>query len=255
MNQADKGIIGIVGGMGPEAGLALSRHIVYNTIARNDQDHLPQLLFTLPSEISDRTDYITGRSKVNPGISIASILLKMEDTGVNVAALACNSAHAPAIFDVILSELKARNSSLKLLHVIKETGSFILSHFSGKIKAGILGTSGTFITRQFDMLNSMGIEAINITGQEQKILHRAIYDPDYGIKSTPGTISKRALEIVQDVLTSLKGKGADIIILGCTELSLICRKTFFMNIPVVDTSVVLARALIKYHSPEKLKPL
>ena len=135
-----KGIIGIVGGMEPNAGIALSKNIINQTIVKNDQSHLPQILYSVPESVPDGTEYILGNENTNPAYRIAKILIELESIGVRFAALACNSAHAPQIFDVILSELNDNYSRIKLLHMIRETGIFIKEQFPGKNKVGILGT-------------------------------------------------------------------------------------------------------------------
>ncbi len=250
----EKGIIGIVGGMGPLAGISLSESIIRHTVARKDQDHLPQILFSIPSEITDRTGYLTGKIKTNPGYRIARILSDMESSGVRIAAIACNSAHAPPIFDLIVSELEQRKSKIRLLHIIEEVGSFISGHFYDKKKVGILGTTGTYLTGQYDLLNRADLETINISETQQHQLHQAIYHPAYGIKSSTGVIPRKAVEIINNAAGSLIKAGAEIIVLGCTELSLIFKEDKFHNLPVIDSSVVLARALIRMHTPEKLRP-
>jgi aspartate racemase len=59
---------------------------------------------------------------------------------------------------------------------------------------------------------------------------------------------------VENAAGSLVRAGAELIVLGCTELPLIFSNRYFQEVPVIDSSVVVARALINAHSPEKLKP-
>jgi aspartate racemase len=245
--------IGIVGGMGPLAGIALSENIINQTIAGKDQDHLPQVLFSLPGMIPDRTEYLTGKVKTNPGAIIARILTDMEGIGVSIAGMACNSVHAPRIFDSIVFHLKQKDSGIRLLHIIKEAGRFITVHYPGCRRIGILGTTGTYVTGLYEMLSEFDLETINIPVALQHNLHKAVYHPDYGIKSSPGSIHNQASGIVQDSVAWLASAGAQLIILGCTELPLIYKDPFFRDIPVIDSSVMLARAMIMAHSPKKLK--
>ena len=101
----ERGIIGIAGGMGPEAGISLSGMIIRHTVAGCDQDHLPVVLFSIPEIMPDRTAFITGKITENPAGGILEVLSLMKRAGVTLAALACNSAHAPVIFDVVESGL------------------------------------------------------------------------------------------------------------------------------------------------------
>lgn len=54
----------------------------------------------------------------------------------------------------------------------------------------------------------------------------------------------RPICILDDSMMSLKSLGAVIILLGCTELSLIYTSRRFLNLPVINSSLVIARALI-----------
>ena len=99
-------MIGIVGGVGPYAGTDLLNKIFNNTLASTDQEHLDAMLLSMPSKIDDRTAYLMGEVKCNPGLAIANIILKLEKTGASVAGIPCNTAHAKTIFDTIVSELK-----------------------------------------------------------------------------------------------------------------------------------------------------
>ena len=112
-------MIGIVGGVGPYAGLDLVKKVFDNTFARSDQDHLDVVMLSMPGSIVDRTEYLEGRVEENPGLAIAGILKRLEDTGATHAGIPCNTAHAPGIFSVIERELKTMGSSISLLHMIE----------------------------------------------------------------------------------------------------------------------------------------
>ncbi len=250
----ERGIIGIVGGMGPEAGISLSGMIMRNTVAGCDQDHLPVALFSIPEIIPDRTAYITGEVTENPAGGILKVLSLMKQSGVTIAALACNSAHAPVIFDTVESGLKKMAPEIRLINMIDEVGRFISGHYPGVSRAGILGTTGTWKTRQYDRLQGLDLQTVYPCHEEQQSVHQAIYHPVYGIKSNSGNIPERAMEIITTTASSLRKAGAEILVIGCTEISLAVKEREYCGLPVADSSVILARALISAHSPEKLKP-
>ncbi len=240
--------------MGPSAGIDISYKIVDQTIASKDQEHLPQILYSEPEIIGDRTEYIMGRISENPAYNIAKILLKLESAGAGIACLACNSAHAPQIFDVITGELSKNNSSIWLLHIIDEVGKFIKHHYPAVEKVGILGTSGTYKTNQYSRIEGFGLETVNVSPEEQTKVHNSIYHPEYGIKTLGGTVSEKSRHLLTDAAGWLKEKGAGAIVLGCTELPLAFSDKSYKGMPLIDASLVLARALIHAHSPGKLKP-
>ncbi len=252
--KTETGLIGIAGGMGPSAGIDLSSKIVDQTIASKDQEHIPQILYSDPGAIGDRTEYILGKIKENPAYNIAKILVKLESAGAVIACLACNSAHAPQIFDVVEDELAKKGSSIKLFHIIDEVGKFIKFQYPDIRKVGILGTSGTYKTKQYSRIERFGLEAVNVSPEEQDKVHNSIYHPEYGIKSLGGVVSCKSRSILEEAALSLKEKGAGAAVLGCTELPLAFSENSYKGMPLIDASLVLARALIHAHSPNKLKP-
>jgi aspartate racemase len=250
----NNGIIGIVGGMGPLAGLDLCRKIITQTIAAKDQDHLPLILYSTPQIIGDRTEYLLGTIEENPADVIVQILVKLESMGCTVAGLSCNTVHAPQIFGVIKNKLSEKGSSINLLNIINEVGGFIKKQYPEVTNVGVLGTTGTYRTKLYDQLSDFGLRTINLSPREQVKVHAAIYHPEYGIKSVADMVRKEAREILFSAADSLIKHKSEAIILGCTELPFVFENNFYNGIPAIDPSQILARALIKAHSPRKLKP-
>ncbi len=255
-----KNIIGIVGGMGPVAGVDLASKIISQTIASGDQEHLPFVLHSFPNEIGDRTAYIlahgnkTALEDGNPGVAIARALMQMEQAGATVAGMACNSAHAPVIFDRIVSELKANESRINLLHMVWEVGWHIVYNLTGVRKVGIVGTTGTRASGLYGILGEFGLEVMDVTDDEQEALQLAIYAPEYGIKAAPDGTSPGAVNILTGICRSLRARGAEAVVFGCTEFPLAYREPEIEGLPVIDSSLVLARALVRAGDPERLRP-
>jgi len=81
-----------------------------------------------------------------------------------------------------------------------------------------------------------------------------LYHPEHGIKVKTDPVTKNARNILLAGFESLKKKGAEAIILGCTEIPLGIPERKIDEIFCIDTSLVLARALINEFKPEKLVP-
>lgn len=252
--RANKKLIGIIGGMGPIAGINLSEKIINQTLAAKDQDHLSQILYSAPQNIADRTEFILGAVSENPAYAIFSILKKLELLGVTVAGIACNSAHAPAIFNVITEKLSKSKMRMKLLNMIEEIAKTIMQEYKGAKKIGLMATRGTVKAGQYNLLKKFGLNVIYPEKAVQDKIHQAIYHPDYGIKSFPSGISVKARHDLEQAASSLINNKAEIIVLGCTELPLVFKTNSFRGIPLIDSNLVLARALIRAVDPSRLKP-
>ncbi|MFA0960217.1 aspartate/glutamate racemase family protein [Roseivirga sp. BDSF3-8] len=239
--------IGIVGGMGPQAGADLLHEVTRLTPASKDQDHRDVILMSFPSHITDRTAYFEGYSAVNPAYAISEILLRLEKAGAGVAGLACNSSHIPAIFEVILDQLQKHRSSLKLLNMPDETCRHIREQFPHITKVGVLSTTGTYKAgTYYRQLEGCGLQPIlpSLTFQ-QEVVHRMIYDETYGIKACATGITDKVYNWLDEALTYFKDAGAEAIILGCTEFNLVLKDPEVMGMKVINSNAALARALVR----------
>ena len=107
-------MIGIVGGVGPLAGLDVFKKIIEETVVQKDQEHLPVLLMSYPHLIVDRTEYLLGKVDTNPAYALANIIKQLAENGAKVVAIPCNTAHAEPIFLVVEEELKKSNNPIEL---------------------------------------------------------------------------------------------------------------------------------------------
>lgn len=246
-------MIGIVGGIGPLAGLDIATKIIEETKATSDQEHLSVLLSSQPMRIADRTDYLLGKVTENPAYAIAEIILELEQDGASVVAVPCNTAHASRIFEVIQEKLASANSRVKLLHMVEETARYI-TKAHGNIPVGILSTTGTKNTGLYhQVLADHGLVAIETDESLQEKVHAAIYDRTYGIKAISSPVSNRARQEIINAIAELKKKGAQLIILGGTEFPLAIHEKESDGLPIIDPNRILARALIREIDPAKLR--
>ena len=250
-------VIGVVGGVGPYAGLDLVRKILDQTIARTDQDHLAIALLSYSAMISDRTNFVLGHTSQNPANGIILVLRQLEQLGAGVVGIPCNTAHAPMVFDKIRADLSARKSPLLILHMLEETARFLRLCHPGVARVGVLSTTGTQRARIYPQF----LEEENITvltpceETQQEVVNAAIYDSEYGIKAKSNPVTERARVSLIDAATELVESGSEIIILGCTEIPLALPEKTIESIPLVDPTLILARALVHAVAPHKLRPL
>jgi aspartate racemase len=248
--------IGVVGGMGPYAGLELVKKIFDNTLAIRDQDHLSVSLSSFPSLIPDRTGFLQGFTAVNPAEAISEILLDLEENGAQVAGIPCNTSHSPAIFSALTARLRKAGSRLKVLHMIQEAAAFAREAIPGVTRLGVLCTTGAYRAGIFPA----GFEGSPITivlpdeKTQTSLVHPAIYDPGYGIKAHSNPVTEEARARLLEAISNLEKAGAEGIILGCTEIPLAFPGPLAGGMPNVDPALALARALIREAAPEKLRP-
>lgn len=249
-------IIGIIGGAGPYAGLDLVKKIFDQTLARGDQEHLSVALLSLPGIIADRTAYLLGDEQNNPATGIAHVALQLERIGATVVAIPCNTAHAEAILEPVLWRLRQARSTVKMLHLIGETIKFLQTDCPGRCRIGVLSTNGTYHLGLYARpLEEAGYQVVLPTLQmQEEVVHRAIYHPELGIKAQAHPVTSQARQWLEEAVLALKKDGAEVIILGCTELPLALPEAAVHDILMIDPATILARALIREVAPDKLKP-
>ena len=85
------------------------------------------------------------------------------------------------------------------------------------------------------------------------LVESSIYDENHGIKSNSDPVSKKAREDLEKAIDLLANAGAEAIILGCTEIPLAIKGTHHESIPLIDSTKVLARALLLETNPDAIK--
>jgi len=237
-------LIGVVGGMGTYAGIDLLKKIAENTGAVRDQEHLPVAMLSLPQKIADRTEYLFGEVDENPGFIIAEVIRTLKGIGACIFGIPCNTAHVPAILKPVEDTIQ---EGCKLVNMLKEVAEYIAERYPDVKNVGIMGTNGVFNSRVYDgYMNAAGLKALYPDEDTQyELLHPAIYDMEYGIKSGSSPVSERARVDLLRVVRMLISEGAEAIVLGCSEIPLAVNEKAIEFVPLIDANDVLAKAIVR----------
>ena len=227
--------LGVIGGLGPMATAYFMQLVIDMTDALTDQEHIPMIIYNCP-QIPDRTGYLLGKQKVNPGPQIIECGKKIETAGAELIAIPCITAHA--LFPEIEKELET-----PVLHIIRETAAYLKRE--GISRVGLEATDGTVQTGVFQKeLERQGIEVLLPSKDKQEMVMHIIYN---NVKA-----GRRVdMDRFQQIETELQEKGAEVIVLGCTELSMVSRDEKIGH-GYLDAMEVLARAAVLKCG--KLKP-
>ena len=244
--------IGVIGGVGPYAGLDLVKKVFDNTIAASDQEHVDLYLTSTPSIIGDRTRFLLEGGE-NPADGLYACFEKLAQIGASVVVIPCNTAHASPIYDALREKVIRSHPDVQLLNMILETCGTVSSMFPKGARIGLLATKGTHaigVYRQyFEQYPNLELLEPDASGQER--VHQAIYDTTYGIKAV-FPVSQKALAVLLREGKHLVERGADAIILGCTELPLALHEGM-LPCPLVDPTTILARAALGAIALDKLR--
>jgi len=224
-------ILGIFGGMGPEATADLYSQILELTPAEKDQQHIPTLIFSNP-QVPDRMESIAnGGEFIKPYLSFS--VRKLESAGASFIAIPCNTVHY--FYDYMQESV-----DIPIIHMIRETALEVAEKHPEVKKVGLLATSGTIESGLYNKeLVAKGFEVIT---PSDSILANIVMKAVYGIKSkTDPQINEDLLAIAGQ---NLADRGAEVIVLGCTEIPLAYNPAR-VDLPVVNATRVLAERAIK----------
>ena len=245
--------IGVLGGLGPYAGLDLVRALFDETDARADQEHLPVTLVSYPNRIPDRATWLDDATAPSPLPAMMEVLRRLDDAGCAVAGVPCNTAHASPIYDRLKEGLLADGRELRLLHIVDAIVENVAEVAPGATHVGVLATSSSIGNRLHEVgLEAAGYQAVVPDRAVQEAVQASIYGP-WGLKAQSAPPTAQAREVLLAATEHLVEHGADAVILGCTELPLAVPERRHHGVPFVNSTRALARALIRATHPEKLR--
>ncbi len=225
-------IIGILGGMGPEATLDLYGKIIKATPAAKDQDHLRVIIDSNP-KIPDRTPAIIAEGE-NPVPAMLASGKTLESAGVDFIIIPCISAH------FFLGELQ-QGLKVPILSAFDAVTNKISQEFSDVKTVGLISTTGTIQGGKFaQRLLQDSIVTVVPDDNDQKTVMNAIYH----IKGTQQSDVRRQckadlIRVSQNVIKL----GAQGIIAGCTEIPLEL-KAEDLPIPYFNPLQILAETAV-----------
>ena len=235
--------IGVAGGVGPAATVDFLDKIVRNTPAHCDQEHLKVLVEQNP-QIPDRTAHLIGDG-ADPTIALYATCKRLEEAGASILAIPCNTAHA------FVGRIQPF-LSIPIINMLVETAQYIRLNHGERPKIGLLATRGTVASGVYhEAFASAGLDILVPDAENQEKVMRAIYGPQ-GVKAG-FTAGECASDLLQ-ALGSLAQRGAEVIVLGCTELPLLLaqNKAFPVagkTVAVLDPTDILARKCVSLASP------
>ena len=167
MKKKEK-IIGLLGGMGPEATIDLYSKIVKLTVAKKDQEHLRIIIDNNP-KVPDRSLAIL-KGGISPLNTLQKSAQNLEKAGVDFIIMPCNTAH------YYTSSIKSV-LNIPVLNMIKETAKEINTIEPKIKKVGLLVTDGTIKTKLYlRELDKYSIKIVLPEEEEQKLVMLSIYN-------------------------------------------------------------------------------
>jgi aspartate racemase len=225
--------IGIIGGMGPDATNHFCSLITKLTPAKSDQEHIPVIVFN-NSAIPSRVNAILGCGE-SPLPELVRTARVLQSAGADFLVMPCNTAH------YYFADLQAA-VDIPILNIVEEAVLLLARDFNHLKTVGILGSTPTLNAGLF--LNSLKTFGKNVVTPDSDVQDHFVMDAIFsndGIKA--GFLEEPKNQLLK-AAEHLRRKGAEVIIAGCTEVSLVLSQQD-MDMPLIDPLTVIARIAVE----------
>ena len=234
--QDDK-VLGVLGGMGPLASAHFMVRLTLLTDAARDQDHIPAVLWSDP-RVPDRNQARQGTGP-DPLPWLVRGLHGLEAAGCGAVAIPCNTAHG------WIDGMRAA-TRLPILHIIDAAAEDLRRQRVRPGRVGVMGTEATLAMRLYqDQLAALGWPTIEPDPAEMAELVTP------AIEAVKANRVAEAYAPLAEMVGRLRDRGAQAVVLGCTEIPLGIQAGPWetLDVPVIDTIDALARAAINWAKP------
>jgi len=173
----------------------------------------------------------------NEWVKLTGIMIdaakKLEAGGAECILICTNTMHK-------MAEEIQEAISIPLIHIADATGEEIKT--MGLSTVGLLGTKYTMEEDFYKgrLSKKFGLEVIIPDEQDREVIHNVIYD-----ELCLGKISQDSKEEFKKIIAKLEKEGAQGIILGCTEITLLIKQED-LELPVFDTTKIHAKAGVEF---------
>lgn len=220
--------IGLIGGMSWESTIPYYRQINESIKDRLGGLHSAKVvLYSVDFHDIERLQLIGDWATA--GAMLAEVAISLEKAGSDLLVLCTNTMHKVA------PEIEAA-VSIPLLHIADPTAAEIRQ--AGYKSVGLLGTRFTMEQAFYrDRLSERhGLDVIVPNDEDRDTIHRIIYE-----ELCLGVVLPESRSAYRRIMASLASQGAEAIILGCTEISLLVSQQD-SRVPLFDTTAIHARA-------------
>lgn len=221
--EVEDPVLGILGGMGPEATINFQRELLAETPAEIDQDHIITLVSNDP-KIPDRNAAILDGGK-SPLPRLQRNAITLEEAGADVIVMPCNTAH------YYYDDLKS-NIEPEFINLI-QTASNTLEQ-NGVERAGLLATKTVLDVGIYNTY--FDDSPVELVAPEQKT---QLMEVIYAVKRGD---HREATQTLTPVIEYFKRRGCKAVLIGCSDLSVLSIES---ELTEYDPITLLARESIE----------
>jgi aspartate racemase len=222
-------MLGVIGGMGPLATADFFRKLIDATPARDDDEHIPVLIHSVPQIPSRPAAILRGGPSPLPALIEARDRLLR--AGATMLAMPCNTAHL--WYDDLVA-----GCAVPFVHIVDAVAELFPA---GAHEFGIIATQATLRARVFE--RRLARRGIVLAAPDEATYDRAVQPAIEAVKRGATEEGGRLLEPV--IATELE-RGAAAVVLACTELPIALDAIASpLRARCIDSTDALARACVR----------
>jgi aspartate racemase len=224
--------IGVIGGMSWESSTEYYRLLNRHAKARLGGHHNARSLMLTVDFASIEADQRAGAWD-RLGDQMADAAQRLERGGADIVILATNTMHR--VYESVETAI-----GVPFLHIADPTGAALRA--AGIERVGLLGTRYTMEQPFYAgrLRERFGLDTLIPNDDGRRDVHRIIYD-----ELCHGVIDGQSRKVYQQAIDEMAARGAQAVILGCTEITLLIKQDD-TTLPVFDTTALHAQAAVDW---------
>lgn len=229
---AHLGVVGVLGGMGPLATIDFMHKMLRATPAESDQEHVPVVVSSIP-QVPDRTAAWRGEGD-SPLAAMLASGQRLAEAGAGLVVMPCNTAHL--WFDELQAAL-----GLPMLHLVDVALAEARALAGRGARIGLLATDATLASGLYQQREAAGTDfdwLLPTAHERAEWVMPGIAAVKAGDLGRGATLLTRAAE-------ALARRGAQALVLGCTEIPLVLGPVS-SPLPMIDATAALARRAVAW---------
>lgn len=227
-------LIGILGGMGPEATILLQRKVMDAVSARDDSDHIP-LLVDMNSQVPSRIAHLIEGTGEDPSLTLSLMAARLQQAGCAALAMPCNTAHHYA--NAITSAV-----DIPFLNMINIAADYAVRTIGEGGCVGVLASPAIRQTGLFERaLGTHDISVIWPDSDDTMLTAIRMIKTEGPVPAARSALLKAS--------TQLAAAGADLQFIACSEFSLIAN-CVAQGVTAVDTVDLLVQSIVEFSTAQ-----
>lgn len=234
--SAETRMVGVLGGLGPEATVDFMARVLALTPAESDQDHIHMLVDQNPG-VPNRQEALL-RDGDDPAAALVGMARRLESGGSDFLVMPCNTAHA-------WEEQIRAAVSIPFLSIVDATVAVVPDSVT---KVGLMTTPAGLASNCYQRsLTARGIQTVHSDKAGVEALMQLVYSIKLGDRSA------RVADAMRGQAEALVDLGAEMIVFGCTEIPIVLKESD-ASVPAVSSTDELARRTIAIARGEEALP-